>query len=724
MTLYLKYIFTAFLFFQTDFLFAQKQGQQRIDSLKVEFANAKVDSVRVNILNNLSRTTYLMSDYGQAGKYAEEALQLAEKSKFKKGIADAYNGIGNVCLSQGNNPKALENYLASLKIREEIGDKQGTASSALNIGNVYRDRNDYFKALQSYHNALKRYEETGDKKGVSDSYNSIGIVYAMQGNYPKALEGFLVSLKIKEEIGDKWGITKSQGNIGGVYQQQGNYPKALEYHLASLKIQEEIGDNSGIASTYNNIGGVYQQQGNYPKALENLYSSLKIEEEIGHKYGMVISYSNLGSAYNDQSDYSKSLEYHHKSLEISREIESKQMIATNMLSIGKLYIRILTDTSGSLPQTVISSAGRREFIQTAISYIEEAVAEFKALRALYEYQDAQKSLSIAYELLGDTGKAYKAFKEHVIYKDSVFNEENTKEITRLEMNYVFEKQQDSIRLVNEKEIAIRDATLETNRKQKWLYMGGLAGLAVIGGLLFYQNRQRKKNNEKLVLLNSELDEANRVKSRFFGILSHDLRHPVASLVSFLTLQQEAPEDISEEDKKTVGTQIFSSAKNLLHSMEDLLLWSKGQMENFKPEPKKITVNQLFEDTKKVFSGYQSIRFEYHNPDAIEVFTDENYLKTIIRNLTSNAINAFTTIQNPQIIWKAFQQNEKTVLSITDNGPGATQEQFKALYDENEVVGIKSGLGLHLIRDLAKAIDCTIKVDSQPNHGTTFTLEFV
>ncbi|MBL0012981.1 MAG: hypothetical protein IPP30_04250 [Flavobacterium sp.] len=40
-----------------------------------------------------------------------------------------------------------------------------------------------------------------------------------------------------------------------------------------------------------------------------------------------------------------------------------------------------------------------------------------------------------------------------------------------------------------------------------------------------------------------------------------------------------------------------------------------------------------------------------------------------------------------------------------------------------VVGIQSGLGLHLIRDLAKAIDCKIDVDSRPNQGTTFTPGF-
>ncbi|UPT71711.1 MAG: ATP-binding protein [Flavobacterium sp. JAD_PAG50586_2] len=103
-------------------------------------------------------------------------------------------------------------------------------------------------------------------------------------------------------------------------------------------------------------------------------------------------------------------------------------------------------------------------------------------------------------------------------------------------------------------------------------------------------------------------------------------------------------------------------------------------------------------------------------------TDENYLKTIIRNLTGNAIKALKEIENPTILWKAWKENNQTYLSITDNGPGAGQEQFKALYDDKEVVGIKSGLGLHLIRDLCRAIDCEISVNSKLTSGTTITLK--
>ncbi|MCY1240909.1 Sensor protein EvgS [compost metagenome] len=144
------------------------------------------------------------------------------------------------------------------------------------------------------------------------------------------------------------------------------------------------------------------------------------------------------------------------------------------------------------------------------------------------------------------------------------------------------------------------------------------------------------------------------------------------------------------------------------------------MENFKPQPKTISVTSLFEDTQKHFSG-EAIQMAFENPENIMLNTDENYLKTIIRNLTGNAIKALAKTKDAIITWKAWQENGQKYLSVSDNGPGGTQEQFKALYDDKEVVGIKTGLGLHLIRDLAKAIDCRIDIKTHPGEGTTFIL---
>ncbi|MNY63612.1 Phosphate regulon sensor protein PhoR [compost metagenome] len=103
-------------------------------------------------------------------------------------------------------------------------------------------------------------------------------------------------------------------------------------------------------------------------------------------------------------------------------------------------------------------------------------------------------------------------------------------------------------------------------------------------------------------------------------------------------------------------------------------------------------------------------------------TDEDYLRTIMQNLTNNAVKALKSTQNAEIHWKAKPEGGRIVLSVADNGPGASDEQLNALYDGNAAIGIKSGLGLHLIRDLAKAISC--EVSSRPNAGTGMLFSLV
>jgi C4-dicarboxylate-specific signal transduction histidine kinase len=156
----------------------------------------------------------------------------------------------------------------------------------------------------------------------------------------------------------------------------------------------------------------------------------------------------------------------------------------------------------------------------------------------------------------------------------------------------------------------------------------------------------------------------------------------------------------------------------LETMEAMLLWSKSQMEHFAPQKKIILVQSLFEFLQKQFS-VSGISFQ--DPGQLMVSSDEDYLKTIMYNLTANAVKALANTENPQIAWKARQNGNQVELSITDNGPGVHEEQLDALYNENAVVGTRHGLGLHLIRDLAKAINCRVLHQPGFEKGSVFQI---
>jgi signal transduction histidine kinase len=247
---------------------------------------------------------------------------------------------------------------------------------------------------------------------------------------------------------------------------------------------------------------------------------------------------------------------------------------------------------------------------------------------------------------------------------------------------------------------------------------------LIAGLVYNQSMQRKKANLSLSQLNSQLDEANKIKTKFFNIINHDLRGPVAGFINLLHLQQNEGDLLDETKQRKYIAKAAISAENLLETMEDLLLWSKGQMENFKPHIKPVSVESLFDFVKKSIPAQTVATVSFQQLGETVLHTDEHYIKTIMHNLTNNAIKALGTQPNGTIEWRGWQEGDVTFLAIKDNGPGATDEQLRPLYDETATIGIKNGLGLHIVRDMAKAIGCNILVNNKLERGIEIKLVFI
>ncbi len=356
----------------------------------------------------------------------------------------------------------------------------------------------------------------------------------------------------------------------------------------------------------------------------------------------------------------------------------------------------------------------------ALSYFKKAEPVIKEI-SLEQNSWIQKAFAQTYAGLGKWDLAYSYQTKYAQLQDTLLTEKAKKNVSELEEVYQNEKKQQAIAALS-KENKIKNLELATVSKQRLFFIISFLLVVVIGLLVFYQSYLRKKSNVQLQKLNAELDQANKIKARFFSILNHDLRSPVSNLIHFLHLQKNAPELLTAETKIRLENKTIYSAEQLLISMEDILLWSKEQMQQFKPSYELVKIETLFEGLKNQFITTENVEIAFENQLIVPVKTDANYLKTILRNLTSNAIKALEKTPNAKITWKAWHENTTIYLSITDNGPGGTQEQFKALYDDTEVTGIHTGLGLHLIRDLAKAINCKITLHTKANEGTKFVLE--
>ena len=304
----------------------------KIDSLQTFLETASVDTNKIITLNELSIELYSVGKYEDALSFAEQSKELANKLLLKnknpeisivikKGLARAYNVIGNIYSDQGIYTDALENYFASLKIKEEIGDKKGIASAYNNIGIVYKTQGNLPDALKNYLASLKIKEEIGDKKGIASSYNNIGNIYHIQGNFTKALDNYRASLKLFQEIDYKAGIYSLYNNIGSIYynqaeqtsdkkEQQQLLASARKNYNASFTISEELGDKRGIASTYINIGAIELKQKNTLQAKEYANKALQISKNDGGKEILKNAYGLLTDVEKSLGNYKKAFEHY------------------------------------------------------------------------------------------------------------------------------------------------------------------------------------------------------------------------------------------------------------------------------------------------------------------------------------------------------------------------------------------------------------------------------
>lgn len=665
------------LFFLTAFFFSDAQDWEKMtQSLQLKLSQSKSEKEKVDLMNKIAGNL----------RY----------NQIEKGL-----GYGKQALSSAN----------------RIAYKEGAAKALHNIGLLYYYKGDYIMALEYYLRAKNVFDQIKNIKGTSDTESSIGSVYFSLGQYKKALEIYNSALKKYEESGNLIGTAQVKDNIGTLHYYLNDKKKSLKYNLEAITLFQEAAytENTSYSTSLTNLGVNYFENGDLKNAEKYYKKSMLINQKIGNQYLLAKNYCSLGDIFFKLKNTEKSESYHRSALELGKKIGNQEVIAYSNGDLGKTYL--LKSQQESIQQ-------KRELFGTiAIDFLEKSVAVFKKTKNLQAYQEYMKDLSEAYTEQGLYKTALKAFKEHSFYKDSLFNQEKLKEFTRKEMGFEFTKREDSLKMLNDKKIAVKDATLKENKKKIWLYISGIFLLSIIGGMLIFQNRNQKKNNQKLSKLNKDLQAANDVKNKFFNILNHDLRAPISNVIKLLKLSQNQEFALDKKTKLRLESQTVDVAENLLVTMEDLLLWSKGQMQNFKLDIDKVRLNLLFADLMQHYNIEGEEKIVVDIPDDISLMTDENYLKTIIRNLTSNAIKATNNIENSNIRWTAFCTEKSVILKIVDNGKGAEKSDFNALFSDEKDLSVKSGLGLRLVREMALAIDCRIKVNTTLNQGTEIVLEF-
>jgi len=321
------------LFFFFFCLYVQAQNKEELLSI---LKKTKSDTAKVGILRTLLYQ-YWETNLDSAALFGNQALELSQKAKFKRGIAQSYSDLGNIELKQGNYKKSLSHHQDALKLEEKSKDKKAVSFSYSNLGSVYGAQGKHKEALESFSKVFEIEEQLKQTEAQYKILDKTTQTSTYPPYYDKPLDFYAQRLKLNEEVVNPVTAAINYNNIGEVYRYQQNNEKALLYYEKALAIYEAQKNKQGLAETMQNMARIIYEKKEYEKAEELSLRSLQISKEANYKQGIKNNSELLANIYQNQQNPAKALD-HYKSFAIykdsaqraenARKIEQQQLDAS------------------------------------------------------------------------------------------------------------------------------------------------------------------------------------------------------------------------------------------------------------------------------------------------------------------------------------------------------------------------------------------------------------
>lgn len=704
------------------------------DSLLNVLSKLEEDSVKVNAYLDLG-LELMSSDANQSIAYLDDAIKLASKINYKKGLAKAYNIKGRSLAQQGNLQQAMLVFDQSLNEFKEIKDKTGEANILSNLGSIYFMSGNSSKALELHFESLKISEELDNKLRIGTSLNNIGTVYQKNNTtINEALTFFKRALKVFHDIDLKLGMATASMNIGEIYFLESKYDSAISYHQLALEIVDGTVD---AAFPLTQLGEINAALGNFQKSFGFHRRALDIAEKLDAKFELTQALIGLAKTQRKQQEYGG---------------------AINTLERAKL-LAIEVDAKNELMEAYIN-----------LAEIQALVGDYKSA---YENEINVKSV-----------------------KEEIAKSSTEQMVQQLQFEFALDQKEGEIELL-QKDTELKNAAVFNQRVIIFASLGGLVMFVAISISLFRNNLSKQKANHLLQVQKAEIHaQREKVESAYDQLksaqaqliqsekmaslgeltagIAHEIKNPLNFVNNFSEVCSELIEELQDElnrgDKK-VAIELADDIKTNLGKINfhgkraDSIV--QGMLEHSKRasgQKQETNINGLVDEfLRMTYQSYLAKDKDFHV--EIETNLDSNLPKIsiipqdigkVLLNLYSNAFYVCSernrgkgdeigkrgkgidigdiAISNPNITipytptvtvtTNSLAGGKGIEISIKDNGsgiPDSIKDKIFQPFFTTKPTGQGTGLGLSLSYDIVKAHGGEIKVESKVGEGTAFTI---
>ncbi len=318
------------------FSFQSRVQANEVDSLKRLLSSNIHDTTRVNVLNALSKA-YINSNLDSSIAIAMNAKKLANEIHFNTGFVLAIKNIGNGYYQRGKFKEAVITWQEAITIYTLLNDKKGVANMLSNQAVVYFNQGDDAKAMELNLQSLKIAEELNDTLRIVSALINLGGVYSNKKvTYNESLNYYFRAYKLSLIINDKKTIGAAAVNIGETYFKLGNYATALEYYFISEKAYKNTED---LPYTLNDIGKIYTIQKEFDRAINIHNEALKFSEKLDSKLDQTQSLVGLGQVYAAKGNINTAIDYFNKALVVANILHANTEIKEIYEGLSNCFYR-------------------------------------------------------------------------------------------------------------------------------------------------------------------------------------------------------------------------------------------------------------------------------------------------------------------------------------------------------------------------------------------------
>ncbi len=546
------------------------------------------------------------------------------------------------------------------------------------IGTIlYRMKGDNSEAKSLVSKSIQLYTRQNDSLGISLSLLEFGNIYFSEFELDSAGIYFEKSLEIKEKINDQEGKAIVLSNLGAVEDHKGNYLKASELYMKSLEINEKEGNKTQISDTYHNLSIIQYNLGLIDNAIDYQNKAVVINKEIGNKVNQGMNHVCLSAFYIEKSDIGKAAEHAGYARNIGEATGEKSLLlyaqsaTSEVLVIQKKYkesLQVIQSALGSVDQAgnpymkaqlqhkkgkVLRLLGD---CNSGLPLLFEALKVFEQYNTAKELKEAYEEAALCYQAQGKYEEAYRYITMSNMHRDSVFEQEKTKQFISAEAKFkAKEKELENKQLQSDK--ILQSKTIRAQRIMLWIGGISLTLITLLSLLLFKQRNTQKQLKNEAIINKSQIQLLNRE-------LNHRVKNNLAFMTSLLEMQ----------GRRTGNTETRQLLRESETRLKTLALVHTNLFKNELDTEINLSsyLTELVSHLQSIFAiPGKSIEMVTHLTDYIINAEDAMRLGLIVNELITNSIkHAFDEVDNPVITIHTFvNEDGRLVLDYKDNGSG-------------------------------------------------------